>query len=240
MGSKITEINKETFWQLIEETKNQCGQDMDASISWIKKELLSMPPEQSLQFHTIMHGYRDAADKYGLWTVATLIKEYGCSDDGFIDFRAWLIAQGKDVYMAALENPDSLAKVEKYGDCAFESLNYVGDEAYHELTGRSAYEDCTPEMEERVLEEISGEIKYHPLIEYPLQPPDVVTVYPEIGDMIMKTHGIRFFSKDSSIWDTSLPELKAMVEKGAAEVRKLKKAKQKNRDKPQKRNDPSR
>ena len=99
MGSKITEINKETFWQLIEETKNQCGQDMDASISWIKKELLSMPPEQSLQFHTIMHGYRDAADKYGLWTVATLIKEYGCSDDGFIDFRAWLIAQGKDVYM---------------------------------------------------------------------------------------------------------------------------------------------
>lgn len=240
MGSKITEINKETFWQLIEETKNQCGQDMDASISWIKKELLSMPPEQSLQFHTIMYEYRDAADKYGLWTVATLIKEYGCSDDGFMDFRAWLIAQGKDIYMAALENPDSLAKVEKYGDCEFESLNYVGDEAYRELTGRSVYEDCTPEMEERVLEKISGEIKYHPLIEYPLQPPDVVTVYPEIGDMIMKTHGIRFFSKDSSIWNTSLPELKAMVEKGVAEVRKLKKAKQKNRDKPQKRNDPSR
>ena len=56
MGSGITEINKDTFWQLIEETKNQCGQDMDASISWIKKELLSMPPEQSLRFHAIMHG----------------------------------------------------------------------------------------------------------------------------------------------------------------------------------------
>ena len=81
MGSGITEINKDTFWQLIEETKNQCGQDMDASISWIKKELLSMPPEQSLQFHAIMHGYRDLADKYGLWTAAIFIKEYGCSDD---------------------------------------------------------------------------------------------------------------------------------------------------------------
>lgn len=33
MGSKITEINKGTFWQLMEETKNQCEQDMDASIS---------------------------------------------------------------------------------------------------------------------------------------------------------------------------------------------------------------
>ena len=139
MGSGITEINKDTFWQLIEETKNQCGQDMDASISWIKKELLSMPPEQSLQFHAIMHGYRDLADKYGLWTAAIFIKEYGCSDDGFMDFRAWLIAQGKDIYMAALENPDSLPRVEQYGDCEFELLNYVGDYAYQELTGRSAY-----------------------------------------------------------------------------------------------------
>ena len=32
MGSGITEINKDTFWQLIEETKNQCGQDMEAKI----------------------------------------------------------------------------------------------------------------------------------------------------------------------------------------------------------------
>lgn len=111
---------------------------------------------------------------------------------------------------------------------------------YQELTGRSAYVDCTPEMEKRVLEEISGEIKYHPLIEYPLQPPDVAAVYPEIGDMIMKKYSIRFFSKDSSLWNTSLPELKAMIEKGAAEVRKLKKAKQKNKDKPRKRDDPSR
>ena len=95
-------------------------------------------------------------------------------------------------------------------------------------------------MEKRVLEEISGEIKYHPLIEYPLQPPDVAAVYPEIGDMIMKKYSIRFFSKDSSLWNTSLPELKAMIEKGAAEVRKLKKAKQKNKDKPRKRDDPSR
>lgn len=146
----------------------------------------------------------------------------------------------KDIYMAALENPDSLTRVEQYGDCEFELLNYVGDYAYQELTGRSAYEDCTPEMEKRVLEEISGEIKYHPLIEYPLQPPDVAAVYPEIGDMIMKKYSIRFFSKDSSLWNTSLPELKAMIEKGAAEVRKLKKAKQKNKDKPRKRDDPSR
>ena len=233
-------MSKDAFWALIQEAKTACGQDLDAMEDYLRERLVSMGPAAAKNFHDILQTYEDLADQYGLWDAVSVIKEYGCSDDGFMDFRAWLIAQGKDIYMAALENPDSLTRVEQYGDCEFELLNYVGDYAYQELTGRSAYVDCTPEMEKRVLEEISGEIKYHPLIEYPLQPPDVAAVYPEIGDMIMKKYSIRFFSKDSSLWNTSLPELKAMIEKGAAEVRKLKKAKQKNKDKPRKRDDPSR
>ena len=233
-------MSKDAFWALIQEAKTACGQDLNAMEDYLREQLVSMGPAAAKNFHDILQTYEDLADQYGLWDAVSVIKEYGCSDDGFMDFRAWLIAQGKDIYMAALENPDSLTRVEQYGDCEFELLNYVGDYAYQELTGRSAYVDCTPEMEKRVLEEISGEIKYHPLIEYPLQPPDVAAVYPEIGDMIMKKYSIRFFSKDSSLWNTSLPELKAMIEKGAAEVRKLKKAKQKNKDKPRKRDDPSR
>ena len=233
-------MSKDAFWALIQEAKTACGQDLNAMEDYLREQLVSMGPAAAKKFHDILQTYEDLADQYGLWDAVSVIKEYGCSDDGFMDFRAWLIAQGKDIYMAALENPDSLTRVEQYGDCEFELLNYVGDYAYQELTGRSAYVDCTPEMEKRVLEEISGEIKYHPLIEYPLQPPDVAAVYPEIGDMIMKKYSIRFFSKDSYLWNTSLPELKAMIEKGAAEVRKLKKAKQKNKDKPRKRDDPSR
>lgn len=239
MSSGITEINKETFWQLIEETKNQCGQNMDASISRIKKELLSMPLEQSLRFHAIMHGYQDAANKYGLWIAATFIKEYGCSDDGFIDFRAWLIAQGKDVYMAALENPDSLAKVEKYGDCAFESFSYVGDEVYEELTGRSAYRDCTLEMQEKILEEVSGDIRYHPLIECLMEVPDAIAVYPQIGAAFRKEYDIDYFGRHS-LWNTSLPGVKELLKKGADEVQKFRRMNEKNIDKPQKRNEPSR
>lgn len=30
----------------------------------------------------------------------------GCSDDSFDYFRGWFIAQGKDVYMDALAEPD--------------------------------------------------------------------------------------------------------------------------------------
>ena len=32
------------------------------------------------------------------WDVAFIMaSDWGCSDDGFKDFRAWLIAQGQDV-----------------------------------------------------------------------------------------------------------------------------------------------
>ncbi len=42
----------------------------------------------------------------------TTIMMNGCSDDSFDYFRGWLIAQGKDVYHAALRDPDSLVDVE--------------------------------------------------------------------------------------------------------------------------------
>ena len=125
----ITEINQDSFWDLIHEAKNACGQDMDAMLAYLKDRLVSMGPTQAQNFHDIIHVYEDLADKFGLWDAAGIMKEYGCSDDGFIDFRAWLIAQGREVYFAALADPDSLADVVPYGDCRFEQLSYVGDYA---------------------------------------------------------------------------------------------------------------
>lgn len=90
----------------------------------LQDRLMSMGPEQTQAFHDILHIYEELADQYGLWDAASIMVEW-CSDDGFIDFRAWLIAQGREVYLAALKDPDSLADVEPYGNCCFESLSYV-------------------------------------------------------------------------------------------------------------------
>lgn len=234
----ITEINKETFWQLIREMKMECGQDMDASVEWMKQHLLQMPPEQSLRFHTLVHGYEDAANQYGLWSVASLIKEYGCSDDGFIDFRAWLIAQGKEIYMAALADPDSLSEVPRYGDCTFEIFSYVGDYAYEEQTGRSAYDDCTEAMRKNTLAEVSQEIRYHPMIKYPLDIPDTAFVYPKIGAQFIEKYGTLRFS--SGWQDSPFPEERRLYEEGKREVRKLRQEAQKSKGKPKKREGQSR
>ncbi|SHK54486.1 DUF4240 domain-containing protein [Hespellia stercorisuis] len=238
MSRKIEEINKDTFWQLIEEAKMQCGKDLNASLWWIKKGLLRMPPEHSLQFHRFLHAYYEAASRYGLWTAVNLIKEEGCTYEEFVNFKAWLVGQGKEVYMAALANPDSLVAVEKYENCEFELLSYVGNEIYKEQTGRSAYDDCTQEMDQEMLQEVSKDIKYHPMIDYPLELPDELLAYPQISAQFMKeTHLLN--PKSYSTWDIPFPEIKEQVKKRAIEAKKYIRSQQK-KDKIRKQEEQSR
>ena len=91
--TKRSGMGKDEFWSLIEKAKEVCGTDLEASAVWIKQQLFYKTPEDVLQFHNLVYSYRDAAYKYGLWTAAGILMETGCSDDGFSDFRMWLIAQ---------------------------------------------------------------------------------------------------------------------------------------------------
>jgi hypothetical protein len=47
----------------------------------------------------------DETYRTDLWALAYLLRG-GCSDDSFMDFRAWLILQGREAYAGALEDPD--------------------------------------------------------------------------------------------------------------------------------------
>ena len=95
--------------------------------------------EQARRFDDFAHAYSSLADQYGLWTAASVMERGGCTDDGFMDFRTWLVAQGKEVYMAALKDPDSLVDAPDYQDQRFDCLPHMGERAYEELTGRSTY-----------------------------------------------------------------------------------------------------
>mgnify|MGYP005848073955 CR=1 FL=1 len=71
----ISEINKESFWDLIHDAKIACGQDMDTMLAYLKDRLVSMGPTQAQNFHDIIHAYEDLADKFGLWDAAGIMKE---------------------------------------------------------------------------------------------------------------------------------------------------------------------
>ncbi len=113
--SEITEIDQDSFWALLDRAVDVCGPDLVSEDDWLKDQLWAMGPGEALRFHHIAQRYLQLSDKYGLWSAARLMS--GCcidTDGSFTDFRCWLITQGKEPYLAALKDPDSLAKLEPY------------------------------------------------------------------------------------------------------------------------------
>jgi hypothetical protein len=70
-----------------------------------------------------------------LWGAAYLING-GASDDGFYYFRCWLIGMGRDVYEAAVANPDSLADAVDPGTDAEAGIYAAAHQAWMAVTGR--------------------------------------------------------------------------------------------------------
>lgn len=172
---------------------------MDASLQWLTERLTTLGPQQAQDFHDILHGYKHLAYKYGLWTAATMMCGDGCSDDGFMDFRAWLIAQGKEVYLAALADPDSLADVEPYGGCQFESFSYVASKVLNTLTGRGAYV-ALADFDALVLE-LSKGIQYGEGIDYPYEWDELERHFPRLCGKYLEPETVEFMlDHGETIW----------------------------------------
>lgn len=187
--TSITEINKDTFWTLLDHAKARCGQDLDASAQWLEEELLRMGPEQARYFSGIVYSYSALAYQYGLWTAASVMLD-GCTDDGFIDFRNWLIFQGKDVYLAALKDPDTLADVPVYGGGCFESLAYIGDKVYEKLTGKNAYDNIDRAAYEKLERELARDIEYGEGINYPYRWSETAAYLPRLCEKYLTPEDI--------------------------------------------------
>ena len=202
MSSAITEINKDTFWALIDQAKEHRG----GSSEWLMEQLVDLGPEQAKTFDTIARVYMDLAYQYGLWTAASVMEWYGCTDEDFIDFRAWLIGQGRDVYMAALKDPDSLADAPAYHDCRFGSLPYMGDYAYEELTGRNAFEDFDPGQYHALKAELKKDVVYGDGIGYPYDAADVPDYLPRLCQKYDCPDTSRPVS--TGTWNLNCPDIK--------------------------------
>jgi len=211
----VQQVNNETFWTLISEAKVNCGQDLNASAEWIQGQLEQMLPEQSLNFHAIFHKYLDTADKYGLWDAASVMCQ-GCSDDGFIDFRAWLIAQGKETYLSALKNPDSLADVPAYGDCSFEELCYAADKAFESLTGKSAYNVPHPKSCNAELRKAEAMVQFGAEINYPHTWAETAKYLPRLCSKFIPPDEMKaLVDGNKSNWFMDNPEIKNARKKNA-------------------------
>ena len=131
-------MNKEQFWRIVEDVRSSADpRDQGAVLSALQEQLRKLPSAEIMEWQEIFQFYDDAAYRDELWAASGAMGAH-CSDDGFMDFRSWLISQGRDVYMAALRDPESLAEVDTEGQSLnFEQYAYVAPKAYAQ---RRAYE----------------------------------------------------------------------------------------------------
>jgi len=129
-------MNIDTFWNLIDITRNASGGNIPKQSDLLIEALAQGSVDEIFAFEKIMDDLMDNAYDAALWDAAYIIG-CGCGDDGFKDFRGWLIAQGKVVYEKALADPESLVDLIEINQDAQEgALLYVAITAYEQKTGR--------------------------------------------------------------------------------------------------------
>lgn len=132
-------MTHEQFWQIIAESRrdfdpNRRGGNMNFQAKRLKELLSAMPADEVQEFARIFRQLYFDAYRWDLWAAAYIIKG-GCSDDGFMDFRYWLISMGRDVYDAAMTDPESLAEIAArpgIEGCAFEEFGSIAREVLKE------------------------------------------------------------------------------------------------------------
>lgn len=134
-------MNKEQFWNIVNEVHSSTDpRNQKEVLTALRDRLRNLPSEEILEWKQIFSFYQDAARRNDLWAASAAMGAHS-SDDGFMDFRSWLISQGHDVYMSALEDPESLVSVDTDGqELNFEDYAYVPYRAYAE---RRAYEEMS-------------------------------------------------------------------------------------------------
>jgi hypothetical protein len=137
------------FWAVIEAARAEIGYSIgddagDEMAEALERQLGALTPGEIVDFAVEFDRLHELAHRWDVWAAAYLIMD-GCSDDGFIDFRAGLIALGRGTFESVLDDPDSLAahaevRAIAAGDLSedalsMEEVNYAAEQAYERVTG---------------------------------------------------------------------------------------------------------
>jgi hypothetical protein len=122
------------LWSVIAAARTDGGDASDVA-ERIRQQLCSRPAAEIYRYLEQQAAVMEQSYSWALWGAA-YVANGGCSDDGFDYFRGWLLAQGRDVFERALQDPDSLADLiheQEQAEC--EDMIAVAAQAYKDVTG---------------------------------------------------------------------------------------------------------
>jgi hypothetical protein len=130
-------MNVEEFWDLIDNTRKNSFGDPIRQAELLTNSLVSMSESDILDYYEILRDIMDDAYIGELLDVAYILG-CGCGDDGFMDFRAWLISRGKATFERALQDPESLGELVEVGQqTQVFDLLHAPLAAYEQKTGHA-------------------------------------------------------------------------------------------------------
>jgi hypothetical protein len=128
-------MTRDEFWQLIDSTRPK-GVWAAMHSGFVELKLETLPEEEIISFDRHFWEVMAESCRWDLWGAAYIVNG-GCSDDGFVYFRAWLISQGKRYYEKCLRDPEAVgARAERDDRTEDEEFMHCAAEAYREKTGR--------------------------------------------------------------------------------------------------------
>ncbi|WP_235192982.1 DUF4240 domain-containing protein [Streptomyces viridochromogenes] len=135
-------MNIDSFWNIIESARSSASASGRLFDEVLVDLLAGCPPQEILEYAEQFDEVHDALYRWDVWAAAYLIGG-GCSDDSFMDFRAGVIALGRDWYERTAVDPDDLAGHPAVVAAAsaddealfYEDVNYAASGAFERLTG---------------------------------------------------------------------------------------------------------
>ncbi|BCJ51578.1 hypothetical protein Asp14428_30530 [Actinoplanes sp. NBRC 14428] len=134
-------MRTDDFWAVIDRATADRPGSPDEVAKRATADLAALDPTEIVAWGRHLDKVLAASGKEDLWAAAYLING-GCSDEGFDNFRGWLIANGRETLARAVRDPDSLADVPAVRAAATtgavfeaEEVLTIAEVAYREATG---------------------------------------------------------------------------------------------------------
>jgi hypothetical protein len=110
-------VTEDGFWDIVEDCRAGSDGSFAEQVRLQRERLLALPLDELLSFNEHWEAANDKAYAWAIWDAAYLLCN-GCGDDSFMDFRAWLVGQGRAVFERVIADPDSLADLAHLKDDA--------------------------------------------------------------------------------------------------------------------------
>jgi hypothetical protein len=129
-------MDEDAFWQIIETANSEAAAARIEPAESLCQSLMKLTSKEVVAFDRVFAKFVDDACRWDLWAAGYIIAK-GFDRDGFLDFRAGLVALGRAVYHAALGDPRTLAHVAGIDIDTFDGRVLLAvPTAYKNVTGK--------------------------------------------------------------------------------------------------------